>query len=329
MIVLYKSLILNNSKTNEREMEIMLEKEQIVKTAIMTDSNSGITQTEGEQLGITVVPMPFFINQELYYEDITLSQEKFYKFLENEDVEVSTSMPTLGDIQDIWDRLLKEYEEVVYIPMSSGLSGSYEAASFLAEDSYSGRVEVVNNQRISVTLRQSVLDAKQMAEHGWSAKRIREYLEKTKFDSSIYITLDTLKYLKKGGRVTPAAASIATVLNIKPVLQIQGEKLDSYAKTRSFNKAKDIMLSAVEYDIRERFGGDKQDIWIAVAYSGDRTAADEWKKELQEIYPYNEIVVNPLSLSVSCHIGSGALAILCSKKIPDDLFDEDLKLLDM
>ncbi len=289
--------------------------------AIMTDSNSGITQAQAESLKVHVIPMPFYINDTLYYEDISLSQSEFYEALTDEDAVISTSMPSLGDVKDMWDRLLARYDEIVYIPMSSGLSGSCAAADSLAEDDYEGRVFVVNNQRISVTQRQSVLDARMLADSGMSGAGIKDILERTKFESSIYITLDTLKYLKKGGRITPAAAAIGTILRIKPVLQIQGEKLDAYAKAQSYKRAKEIMLSAAKHDISERFAcdGRTKDIWIAAAYSGNEDDAMIWKEELQNEFPDNEIVMNPLSLSVSCHIGPGALAIALTKKLPQYL----------
>ena len=285
--------------------------------AIMTDSNSGITQAEAKELGVFVQPMPFYINEKLYYEDISLTQSQFYEALEDENALISTSMPALGDIEDSWDKLLEQYDKIVFIPMSSGLSGTCMATMALAEDMYEGRVFVVNNQRISVTLRQSVIDAKAMAYKGWEADKIKEYLEETKFDSSIYITVDTLKYLKKGGRITPAAAAVGTILKIKPVLQIQGEKLDAYAKAKGYKRAKEIMLAAIERDIKERFCMDDRrgDLWIAVAYSGNEEEGVKWKEEVQAVYPKNEIVMNPLSLSVACHIGPGALAVTCTKKL--------------
>ncbi len=284
--------------------------------AIVTDSNSGITQAQAAEYGITVLPMPFYINEELYFEEINLTQEEFYTKLE-EGAEISTSQPAVGDVLELWDSLLKEYEEIVYIPMSSGLSGSCETAVMLSKD-YDGRVQVVNNQRISVTQRQSVMDAKQLAENGWTAERIREYLEKTRFDSSIYIMVDTLKYLKKGGRITPAAAALGTLLKLKPVLQIQGEKLDAFSKARTLKQAKTTMLHAIQADFRDRFKAreDASDMWIQMAYTGvDKTEIDEFYREVKEAYPNHEIVVNPLSLSVSCHIGPGALAITCTKKL--------------
>jgi DegV family protein with EDD domain len=284
------------------------------KTAVMTDSNSGITQAEAKELGITVLPMPFYIDEQMFYEDIDLSQEQFYEKLKS-DCEIKTSMPLVGNVTDTWDALLKEYDEIVYIPMSSGLSGSCETAIMLADD-YDGKVQVVNNQRISVTQRQSVLDAKMLAEQGKSAAEIHKILEDAKFDSSIYIMLDTLYYLKKGGRITPAAAALGTFLKLKPVLQIQGEKLDAFAKARTSKQGKSIMLETMKRDFAERFHSpDGKEMNLEIAYSYDREAAEEFKKEVQEVFPNNEIMVNPLSLSVSCHIGPGALAIACSKKI--------------
>ena len=289
------------------------------KVAILTDSNSGITQEQGKALGIPVIPMPFYIDDKLFYEDITLTQEQFYKYLET-DAEIHTSMPVVGDVLDRWNSLLKEYDEIVYIPMSSGLSSSCATARTLAED-FDGRVQVVNNQRISVTQRQSVLDAQALARQGWDAARIREYLEKTKFDSSIYIYLPSLKYLKKGGRVTGAAAALGTLLRIKPVLQIQGEKLDAFAKCRTVRMSKMTMLKAIEDDIRDRFHAedDLDSVWISGAYSGARDdEVEEWLSEIQAAYPGKNIVMQPLSLSISCHIGPGALAVTCTKKRPEN-----------
>ena len=286
------------------------------KIAIVTDSNSGITQAQAKELGVHVLPMPFYINEELYFEDINLTQEEFYKKLE-EGAEISTSQPAPGDVMELWDSLLKDYDEIVHIPMSSGLSGSCQTAMMLAEE-YEGKVWVVNNQRISVTLRQSVLDAKEMATAGKSGEEIRDYLEATKFDSSIYIMVDTLKYLKKGGRVTPAAAALGTLLKIKPVLQIQGEKLDAFSKARTLKQAKSTMLNAIQTDMRDKFGCsvNGQDILIQMAYSGtDRTEIEKYYNEVREIYPEHDIPIQPLSLSVSCHIGPGAVAITCTKKM--------------
>ncbi len=287
------------------------------KVAVMTDSNSGITQQQAKTEGIYVLPMPFFVNGETYFEDINLTQEQFYEKLES-DADISTSMPAVADIIDTWDRLLEEYDEIVHIPMSSGLSGSCEAAMALARE-YEGRVQVVNNQRISVTLKQSVLDAKRMAEQGRSALEIKNYLEETRFESSIYIMLDTLYYLKKGGRITPAAAALGTLLKLKPVLQIQGEKLDAFAKARTTKQGKNIMIEAIRNDLKERFHDPEgKDMWIHAAYTKNLEAAQEWKQELMTAFPGHEIVMDPLSLSVSCHIGPGALAVTCCKKLHNE-----------
>ncbi len=282
------------------------------KIAIVTDSNSGITQAEGKELGVTVLPMPFFINGELFLEDISLTQDEFYKKLQ-EDADISTSQPTPGDVMDMWDELLKEYDEIVYIPMSSGLSGSCETAMSLAED-YEGRVVVVNNQRISVTQEQSVKDAMVLRDSGKSAEEIKEILEREKFESTIYITVDTLKYLKKGGRITPAAAALGTVLNLKPVLTIQGEKLDAFAKVRGWKAAKRTMLKAIETDLTERFAGKEDELILGMAYTGNPEEAETWRTEIHEKFPQFEIQCAPLSLSVACHIGQGALAVTCTKK---------------
>lgn len=283
------------------------------KVAIVTDSNSGILQKQAEEIGISVIPMPFMVNEKEFFEGITLNREQFYTALRN-DADICTSQPSIPSVIALWDELLKEYEEIVHIPMSSGLSGSCTTAQMLAED-YNGKVEVVNNQRISVTQRQSVLDAKEMADGGYTAKEIREYLEKEKFESTIYITLDTLKYLKKGGRITPAAAALGTILKIKPVLQIQGEKLDAFAKARTVNQAKSIMINALKKDIETRFHNEKESLNIAVAHTENGEAAQILKEELQREFPDNDIYIDHLSLSISCHIGPGSLAVACSKKI--------------
>lgn len=283
------------------------------KTAIVTDSNSGITQRRGRELGIYVLPMPFFIDGELFLEDISLTQEQFYERL-GADSEISTSQPSPGDVMELWEKLLREYDEIVHIPMSSGLSSSCETALAIAAE-YDGRIQVVNNQRISVTQEQSVYDALALRDRGMSAREIREALEREKFQSSIYITVDTLKYLKKGGRITPAAAAVGTVLNLKPVLQIQGEKLDAFAKVRGWKAAKKAMLNAVERDLTDRFADVKDDMILGMAYTCSREEAQTWKKEIRERFPGYEMLEGPLSLSVACHIGPGAMAVTCMKKI--------------
>lgn len=283
------------------------------KVAIVTDSNSGITQKRGEELGIYVLPMPFFIDGELYLEDITLSQEQFYEKL-GADSEISTSQPSPGDVMDLWDKLLEDYDEIVCIPMSSGLSSTCETALSLAQD-YDEKVQVVNNQRISVTQEQSVYDAIKLRDEGKSAAEIRQVLEKEKMQASIYVTVDTLKYLKKGGRITPAAAAIGTVLNLKPVLQIQGEKLDAFAKVRGWKAAKKTMLNAIEKDLTDRFADVKDQMVLGMAYTCSKEEADEWKNEIQTRFPDYELVEGSLSLSIACHIGPGAMAITCMKRV--------------
>ena len=284
------------------------------KVAILTDSNSGITQAEGARAGIFVLPMPFYINEQMYFEEIDLSQKEFYGKL-TEGAEIKTSMPTVGSVTDMWKKLLKEYDEVVYIPMSSGLSSSCETAYMLAQD-FDGKVQVVDNQRISVTQRQSVYDAKMLADEGMSAAQIKDVLMEEKFQSSIYIMVDTLTYLKRGGRITPAAAALGTLLKLKPVLQIQGEKLDAFAKARTVKQAKTIMIEAMKKDFAERFhDASGTNMHLELAYTYDLEAAKQFKEEVQAQFPGHEIVMNPLSLSVSCHIGPGALAIACSHKI--------------
>ena len=285
------------------------------KIAIVTDSNSGISQKEAKEMGIFVLPMPFLINGKEYLDGVDLLPEQFYEFLK-EDADVATSQPSPGSVTDLWDKILQEYDQIVHIPMSSGLSGSCQTAIMLAqEEEYDGKVYVVNNQRISVTQRQSVIDAKSMAEAGYDAAAIQKRLEETKFDSTIYITLDTLHYLKKGGRITPTAAALGTILRLKPVLQIQGEKLDAYSKARTYKIAKNTMLDAIAKDIEERFDGKSspEDIYIAIAHTDNLAAAEEFRDEVKAIYPEHDIYIDHLSLSVACHIGPGALAITATK----------------
>ena len=289
-----------------------------MKTAIVTDSNSGITQAEAEKLGVTVIPMPVLIDGDLYYEDLTLSQEQFYEKLKS-DANVSTSQPNPVDVGEIWSKLLKSYDEIICIPMSSGLSETCHTLSHFAEseDNFKGKVFVVDNQRISITQRQSVYDALKMANEGKTAQEIYEYLMQTKMQSSIYIMVATLKYLKKGGRLTPAVAAIGTLLKIKPVLQIQGEKLDQYAKVRKVSDAKTTMIKAVKHDLETRFADLRAQgkIVLHIAHTENVEEAEKFKDEILEEFPDLEVkFIDPLSLSVSCHIGPGALAIACSIK---------------
>jgi len=285
------------------------------KVAIVTDSNSGITQEQAKELGVFVLPMPFIINEKTYFEDINLTEQEFYeKLLEGSDI--STSQPSPEEVMKLWDEVLKEYDEIVHIPMSSGLSGSCQSALMLAEE-YDGKVSVVNNQRISVTQRQSVLDALELINKGKNADEIRQSLEDDKFNSSIYIMLDTLYYLKKGGRITPAAAALGTLLKLKPVLQIQGEKLDAFAKARTTAQGKGIMINAIKTDLEKRFGvldnPDKYELHIAHTMNLD--AANQWKEEWKQELGVEDVYVDHLSLSVACHIGPGALAVAVTKKM--------------
>ena len=283
------------------------------KIAVVTDSNSGITPKEASGLGVYVIPMPFMIDRKTYYENIDLDQEQFYEKLEG-DTDIITSQPTPSSILELWDDLLKKYDEIVHIPMSSGLSGSCQSAHMLAQD-YDEKVQVVNNQRISITQKQSVRDALMLIEKGYDAKQIKEVLEEDKFNSSIYIMLDTLKYLKKGGRITPAAAALGTLLRLKPVLTVQGEKLDAFAKARTINQGKNIMINAIRNDMINRFGGvDPEACVIQMAHTHNDEMIQEFKKEVEEAFPgFIVSDVDPLSLSVSCHIGPGSLAIAVTK----------------
>ena len=287
------------------------------KVIVVTDSNSGITPDEARKLGVEVIPMPFYIDEQMYYENIDLTQEQFYEKL-TAGGDIKTSMPLVGDVTDKWDEFLKENDEIVYIPMSSGLSSSCETAYMLSQD-YDGKVQVVNNQRISVTMRQSVIDAKNLAEAGKNAAEIKQILEDAKFESSIYIMVDTLNYLKKGGRITPAAAALGTLLKLKPVLQIQGEKLDAFAKARGKASAKKIMLKAMQDDLDTRFAEFAKDgkMHMEVAYSGNPEEAEEWAALVKETFPQFDFHMDPLSLSVACHIGHGALAIATSAYLPE------------
>ena len=282
-----------------------------MKIAAATDSNSGITQDQAKQLGVHVLPMPFMIDGQMYYEGVDLTHEEFFRRME-EGADITTSQPSPGEVTDFWDKLLEEYDAVVYIPMSSGLSGSCQTAMLLAED-YEGKIYVVNNQRISVTQMQSVLDARDLIKKGYAAAQIRNILEETKFDSSIYVTVTTLKYLKKGGRITPPAAMLGTLLQIKPVLTIQGEKLDAFSKARTLKQGKTIMMTALKKDLETRFHDpEARHTWLEIAYTCSDEMAQEFKETVAEIYPDANICMAPLSLSIACHIGPGCLAVACS-----------------
>lgn len=287
------------------------------KIAVITDSNAHVTPQEAQALGIGVVPMPFMIGEETYYEGITLTREAFYEKMAG-GANIVTSQPSPSDVMKMWDDALKTHDEVVYIPMSSGLSGSCQSARMLADD-YDGKVQVVNNQRISVTQKRSVLDAIEMAKRGMNAREIREELEHVRYESSIYIMLDTLYYLKKGGRITPAAAAVGSLLRIKPVLQIKGERLDAFSKARTINQGKNIMINAMKHDIDTLYGGtDRENVWLYAVHGNVPEAFSEFSQEVKAAFPAFHVEEDVLSLSIACHIGPGALAIACSKKIPFD-----------
>ena len=290
-----------------------------MKIAVATDSNSGITQAQAKEMGITVLPMPFMIDGETYYEDITLTQEQFYQKLKDNS-DISTSQPTPDSIMKMWDGLLKEYDQIVHIPMSSGLSGSCSTAMMLAgEDEYAGKVFVVDNRRISVTQYQSVKDAQMLAAMGMDGAQIKKRLEETAADSVIFITVDTLKYLKKGGRITPAAAALGTLLRIKPVLIILGEKLDSFAKARTMKQAKTMMMNAIQKELDERLHDSEcKDSHLAIAHTDNKEAALEFQREVEERFPNADVYLAPLSLSVACHIGPGSLAVTATRKMEEE-----------
>ncbi len=290
-----------------------------MKIAVVTDSNSGITQAQAKEMGITVLPMPFMIDGETYYEDITLTQEQFYQRLKDNS-DISTSQPTPDSIMKLWDELLKEYDQIVHIPMSAGLSGSCATAMMLAgEDEYEGNVFVVDNHRISVTQYQSVKDAMMLADMGMDGAQIKKRLEETVADSVIFVTVDTLKYLKKGGRITPAAAALGTLLRIKPVLIILGENLDSFAKARTMKQAKTLMMNAIQKELDERLHDSEcKDCHLAIAHSDNEEAALEFKKEVEERFPDADIYLAPLSLSIACHIGPGSLALTATRKMEEE-----------
>ena len=287
-----------------------------MKIAVVTDSNSGISREEGEQLGLFVLPMPFLIDGQMYLEGIDLSHEEFYRRM-SAGADITTSQPSPDSVLTLWDNLLKEYDQIVHIPMSSGLSGSCQTAQVLAQD-YEGKVWVADNHRISVTQRQSALEAVALADKGYSGGEIREILERTGGDSIIYITVDTLKYLKKGGRITPAAAALGTLLRIKPVLQIAGERLDAFSKVRTMKQAKTAMMAAIAKDLEGFLGDPKgQDTYFQVAHSCNEEEAQELKAALEELYPNWPVESAPLSLSIACHIGPGSLAVACTRRLKE------------
>ena len=284
-----------------------------MKTAVITDSNSGIMPEEGEKMGVFVLPMPVLVDEKEYFEGVNLTHDEFYRQMEA-GADITTSQPSPESVLELWDRVLREYDEIVHIPMSSGLTGSVATARMLAED-YGGRVQVADNHRISVTQRRSVQDALDMVRAGWDAARIREFLEKTGSESSIYIMLETLTYLKKGGRITPAAAALGTLLRLKPVLTIQGEKLDAFAKARTVKQGKDMMLKAIQHDLSVRWNDPSAEgMHLMMAHTRNDEAIEEFRGELAALFPGREIHIDPLPLSIAVHIGPGALAVAVAKR---------------
>ena len=280
--------------------------------AIMTDSNCGIMPAEGKKMGIHVLPMPVIIDGQTYYEGIDISLEEFHQ-KQISGADITTSQPSPGDVTAMWDDLLKTHDEIVFIPMSSGLSNTCQTASMLsADDSYAGKVFVVDNHRISVTQAQSVFDAQVLAGEGKTGREIREILEKEALDASIYIAVDTLEYLKKGGRITAAAAAVGTVLKLKPVLTIQGDKLDSFAKTRGMKAAFKTMLDVLKKDIDSRFPHLKEQGLLKVGIANtvmDPEKLEHFKKEMEENFPDMDLFYLPLTMSIGTHTGPGALGI--------------------
>lgn len=281
------------------------------KIAVLTDTNSGINPDQAARYGIHLVSMPVIIDDETYFENESIFQDEFFQRL-REGACVSTSQPAPGALMDCWEGLLRRYDEIIYLPMSSGLSGSFQTAAMLAEE-YDGSVHVVDNHRISVTLRQSVLEAKHLASQGKTAQEIAAYLEQDGLEASIYVAVNTLEYLKKSGRVTAAGAAVGTILNIKPVLQIQGGKLDAYKRARGMHQAMQMMIDGLKYNQAHRFAGKK--MVIRAAYSGDAEAGAIWQAELQTAFPGMSIGLDPLPISISCHTGDGALGAGIMKDI--------------
>lgn len=283
---------------------------------IMTDSNAGMTQEEGERYGVEILPMSFIINGKIYYEGEDISQEAFFRKLE-ENAQVSTSQPAPGEVTERWEKLLKRHDEVVYIPMSSGLSKSCETAQILAKE-YGGRVQVVDGRRISVPQKMMVLDGLALVKEGKSAAAIKAMLEESAADCAIYIAVDTLKYLKRGGRITGAAAAVGTMLNIKPVLLVKGERLDAYEKARGAKAARRILLQAVREELEGPFRqyAEKNEVCIQMAHTClDEALITEWESQIREAFPNMRLDTAPLPLCTACHIGPNGLGIGITRRL--------------
>lgn len=285
----------------------------MAKVAIVTDSGSGITLAQAREMGVGLVSIPFMFgdNEKTYFEDINLTRDEFFERLKSGET-VHTSQPSPVDVLKVWDQVLEENDSLVYIPMSSGLSGSCQSAMMLSGD-YDGKVEVVNNQRISVTQKRSVQDAMEMAAKGWTARQIKDKLEEIRYEQSIYIMVDTLTYLKRGGRITPAAAAIGTLLRIKPVLKIFGERLDAFAKARTEQQARTMMINAMKNDCERLYGG-MDNVWLYAVESKTPDFA-AWSEQIRDAFPGHLVEEDRLPSVINCHIGEGALAIACSRKV--------------
>lgn len=280
---------------------------------VVTDSNSGITPQMGEDIGVMVLPMPFFIDGVCYYENVTISRDEFFDKMRN-GADISSSQPSPADVMKLWDKALKEYEQIVYIPMSSGLSGSCSTAIAIAEENYKGRVFVVDNGRVSTPMHRSVLDAIELIKEGYSAAEVKDILETARADMVIFVGVETLEFLKKGGRITPATAAIGTVLNIKPVLKFDVGTLDTYAKCRGFNNSKKTMLDAMhkQFDTTFKEAYDKNEVYLLAASSAPDEVTKKWIQDIEASFPNMPVMCDNLSLSLSCHIGYGGLGIACS-----------------
>lgn len=284
------------------------------RVGIVTDSHGGISLMQARELGIKVVPMPFYFGDDCYYEGISITREEFFERLNNGE-SVSTSQPSPETVMEAWREALSEYEKVLYMPLSSGLSGSCNTARMLAmEEEFEGKVFVVDNGRIATPMHRSILDALELIDEGFSAQEVQAILEEAGSKMSIYIAVETLEHLKKGGRITPATAAIGTVLNIKPILKLNTGVLETYQKSRGMKKARQEMLAAMKYDFDVTFKeyADNNEIYLMAASSADEVTTQEWVDEIKAYFPGMEVLCDDLSLGISCHTGEGALGIGCS-----------------
>ncbi len=289
------------------------------KIGIITDSHCGVSQSEADKLGIKVLPMPLYIDDICYYEDISITQKEFFDKLKVCD-KVSTSQASPGEVMDLWNTCLEEYDTILCMPMSSGLSGACNTAKMFAESTeYAGRVFVVDNGRISTPMHRSILDALELIEEGYSAEQIKEILEREKDKMSIYIAVETLEYLKKGGRISSATAAIGTILDIKPILKLSTGLLEAHDKCRGSKKARRMMIEQIKADIETKFADyANEDIRILAATSADEETTAKWIEQIKEAFPDKDVLCDRLSLGISCHTGEGALGIGVSCKPKKD-----------